>query len=439
MNNEMDKKNEELAQKMRWAKENYWTSTRYQKLPWDDEREKRMQWFREARLGMIIHFGLYSVLERNEWAYNRDRIPRADYDALADQFQPRPGCCEEWVACAAKAGMRYAVLTTKHHDGFCLWDTKQTDFNSVLHGPKRDLIKEFVEACRKHGIKVGLYYSLMDWHHPDGYQCKNDDSARERFLEFTNGCIDELCRNYGKIDIFWFDVPAPLPPEKWEAEEMITRIRKMQPGIIVNDRTGLPADYATPEEGVVIAEPGRDWEAAMTFNHVWGYAKAADQDYRSVRDVIKLILQVSAHGGNLLLNIGPKPDGSVPDMSRERLEIVGDWLSRNGEAAFGALERVEYYSLPRNWTGDWTAWGNTLYYWNKWWQGEELIIANLTTLPSSITLLTTGEKVRFRVEENRIVLEGLSQECPEPATGYSVFKMEFDERPEGRTMMHPEQ
>jgi alpha-L-fucosidase len=426
-----DQLNEKLAVGKRAGKSNFWNSTRFMKLPWSDEHEERMRWFRQARLGAIITYGLYSVLGRNEWVRNIERIPRDEYVRLADRFQPKPGCCEEWVRLAAESGMKYAVLTTKHHEGFCLWDTAQTPFNAVRLGPKRDLIREYVDACRRYGLKVGLYYSLMDWHHEDGFRCKTDEAARKCFLEFTNGCIDELCSNYGAIDIMWFDVPSPLSPEQWGAEEMIDRIRRMQPGIVVNDRTALPGDFATPEEGVVVAEPGRDWEAAMTFNRAWGYVAEADQDYRSCREILALIRQVTAHGGNLLLNIGPKADGSVPEPARERLNTVGPWLSIYGEAVYGDMERLETYQLPRVWTGDWTARSNTVYLWMKWWQGSEFTLGGYETKPRKMVLLATGEEVDFVQDGPRIHVRGLPESCPEPDTGVTVFRLEFAERPAG--------
>ncbi|NLD44519.1 MAG: alpha-L-fucosidase, partial [Chloroflexi bacterium] len=168
-------------------------------------RAERMRWWHEARFGMFVHWGLYSQLARQEWVMNRERIPLAEYERLADSWKPRERPAREWARLAAQAGIKYVVLTTKHHEGFCLWDTAQTDYNAVRRGPGRDLVREFVEACREFGLKIGFYYSLMDWHHPDGARCATDDAARRRFLDFTQGCVRELCSNYGKIDILWYD------------------------------------------------------------------------------------------------------------------------------------------------------------------------------------------------------------------------------------------
>ena len=180
-------------------------------------RERRMRWWKEARFGMFIHWGLYSQLGRHEWVMNRERIPLEEYEKLADTWKPKERPAREWARLAKEAGMKYMVMTTKHHEGFCLWDTKQTDYNAVKRGPGRDLVCEFVDACHEFGLKVGFYYSLMDWHHPDGARCAKDEVARRRFLDFTQGCVRELCSNYGKIDILWYDVSWPLEDaDRWE-------------------------------------------------------------------------------------------------------------------------------------------------------------------------------------------------------------------------------
>jgi alpha-L-fucosidase len=424
-----DERNRELAEAMRHNRESYWNLGRYRTLPVEATRERRLGWWRKARLGMFIHWGLYSLLGRHEWAMNAERIGREEYEALADRWTPKPGAAKAWAVAARNAGMNYMVFTAKHHDGFCLWDTEQTDFNSVRRGPERDLVAEYVEAARQAGLKVGLYYSLMDWHHPDGFACRTDQDARERFVGFTHACVEELCTRHGPLDILWYDVPAPLTPEQWRAEELNAKVRQWQGGILINDRTGLMEDFATPEEGVVVAEPGRDWEVAMTMNRAWGYVPSADADYRSVREILEVLAQAGAHGGNLLLNVGPLPDGSVPQVASERLVKLGRWLRRNGEAVFGNLDRQEgrFQGLPR--LGRWTLRGRTAYYWCHWWPGRELTIGGIRAKLLEASLLADHRPIEFEQSGNRIVLRGLPKRCPDPIAGIAVIQMEFKTRP----------
>jgi len=391
-------------------------------------REERLRWWREARFGMFIHWGLYSQLGRNEWAMNRERIPRAEYEPLADTWRPAERPAREWARLAAEAGMRYAVLTAKHHEGFCLWDTAQTDYNAVRRGPGRDLVGEFVEACREHGLKVGLYYSLMDWRHPDGVRCATDDAARRRFLDFTQGCVRELCTQYGPIDILWYDCHWPLrTPVQWESAEMNAMVRALQPGILINNRSMLNEDFGTPEEHVTPAAEGRAWEACMTLNGSWGYMPSAI-DWRSVREILAMLRTAAAGGGNLLLNIGPRPDGSVPDEAVERLRTVGRWLGRYGDAVYGPLDRV---AGRMEWmlTGQWTLRGNTAYYWVDRWPGPTLAIGGLQTPVRRATLLPNGTELIVEQSDRRLVLRGLPETSPDDIAGVTVIRLECDGQP----------
>jgi alpha-L-fucosidase len=391
-------------------------------------RGERMRWWREARFGMFVHWGLYSQIGRHEWVMNRERIPVAEYEKLADTWKPKERPAREWARLAAQAGMKYMVMTTKHHEGFCLWDTQQTDYNAVRHGPGRDLVREYVEACREFGLKVGFYHSLMDWHHPDGARCAYDEDARRRFLDYIQGCIRELCTNYGRIDIFWHDVSWPLSsPEAWESVKMNGMIRELQPHILINNRSQLDEDFGTPEEHVTAAEEGRAWEACMTFNGSWGYMPSSP-DWRTVREVIGMLQTAAAGQGNLLLNIGPTPDGSVPPESVERLEAVGKWIGTYGESMYGAVDRAQG---KMEWvpTGQWTIKGNTAYFWCTRWPGQELVIGGLRVPVKKATLLATGKAVAFEQTINRLVLKGLPAENPDAIAGVSVIKLECDAPP----------
>jgi alpha-L-fucosidase len=395
------------------------------------DRDRRMKWWREARFGMFIHWGLYAQLGRHEWVMNRERIPIKEYEKLADTWKPKERPAREWAKLAKQAGMKYMVMTSKHHEGFCLWDTKQTDYNAAKHGPGRDLVREYVEACREFGLKIGFYYSLMDWHHPDGARCAKDEAARKRFIEFTDGCVKELCTNYGKIDILWYDVSWPLrSPELWESARRNAMVRELQPDIIINNRSQLPEDFGTPEEHVTAEGEGRDWEACMTFNGSWGYMPSAI-DWRSVREVIGMLRTAAAGAGNLLLNVGPKPDGSVPEEAYERLVPVGKWIEKNGEAFYGKVDRVGR-SLEWVPTGNWSLKGNTAYFWCNRWPGKELAIGGLLTKLGKASLLATGEPVDFEQTENRLILRGLPESNPDEIAGVSVIKLEFESEPQQR-------
>jgi alpha-L-fucosidase len=387
-----------------------------------EQREQRLKWFREARFGMFIHWGLYSQLGRHEWVMNRERIPLEEYEKLADTWNPKPYPARWWARLAKLAGMRYMVMTTKHHEGFCLFHTQYTDYNAVQRGPKRDLVAEFVEAARAEGLRVGFYYSLMDWHHPDGARCKHDESARKRFVEFTHGIVRELMTNYGKIDIMWYDVNWPLTPEEWEAEKMNRMVRELQPHIIINNRSGLPEDFGTPEQHITPEKGGRMWEACMTFNESWGYTPI-DTRWKDAWQIVGMLRQVAAGGGNLLLNIGPAPDGSVPEVCEQELLKVGRWLQEYGTSVYDATDPMQQEWMI---TGAFTRKGQTLYYHCNRWPGSELAIGGLQCKVLRARLMN-GPEVAFTQTENRLVLHGLPETPPNPIC--TVIEMEVEGEP----------
>jgi alpha-L-fucosidase len=389
----------------------------------DASRPERIRWWQEARFGMFVHWGLYSQLGRHEWAMNRERIPVAEYEKLAATWQPIERPAREWARLAKQAGMKYMVMTTKHHEGFCLWDTQMTDYNAVKCGPGRDLVREYVEACREFDLKVGFYYSLMDWHHPDGAMCAKDPAAHRRFMDFTDGCVRELMTNYGKIDILWYDVAWPLDSaDRWESARRNAMARDLQPHILINNRSWLDEDFGTPEEHVTAERVGRNWEACMTFNGSWGYMPSAI-DWRPVREVISMLRICSAGQGNLLLNIGPRPDGSIPEEAYERLVPVGQWIAANGEAMYGKLDRADGRMewMPE---GYWSIKGKTAYFWADKWPGGQLTIGGLQTKVERASLLATGEELSFVQEPDRLILTNLPQAAPDRVAGYTIIKLE---------------
>src|SRR4051812_16026569 len=301
----------------------------------DADREARMKWWHEARFGMFIHWGLYSVLGRHEWGMENEGIPGAEYEQIAKRFKPKPNAARDWAKLAKAAGQKYMVMTTKHHEGFCHFASKLTDYCAPKQGPGRDLVKEYVEAARAEGLRVGFYYSLMDWHHPDGARCATDEAARRRFVDYIHTHIRELMTNYGKVDILWYDVSWTLDAKGWESEKMNEMVFKLQPDIIVNNRNKLPGDFATPEQRIEAAEGDRAWEACMTLNDSWGYHRA-DNGWKTPRQVVRNLITCARDGGNYLLNIGPKPDGSIPAETVKIFGEVGEWLGKNGEAIYGS-------------------------------------------------------------------------------------------------------
>ena len=393
--------------------------------------EKRIQWWREAKFGMFVHYGLYAQIGRNEWAQVDENIPPEEYAKLADTFNYQSGAAEKWVRLAKDAGMKYVVLTTRHHEGFSLWDSKVNEFNSVNYGPHIDIVREFVDACRKYGLRIGFYSSLMDWHHPDAFNCMTDNAARERFLDYILELNKELLTNYGKIDILWYDVSRPMnSAEGWDSVRRNQILRELQPDILINNRSFLDEDFGTPEGHIKPMD--RDWEACMTFNGIsWGYVdseSAAPYSYTPQRILTMLNTCVEC-GGNLLLNIGPKPDGSIPEEVIEPLTRVGRWLKENGEAVYG-LPRVEKRIGDNGVTYE-SQNGNNIYIWNRIWSGSpEVGIGGYLTAPERITLLSTGEPLEFEALEHRFIIKNLPRECPDKHAGVPVFKLEFKDKPE---------
>ena len=393
-------------------------------------RDERMAWWREARFGMFVHYGLYAILGRHEWTMAMENIPIKEYEELADKFSPEPGAPRKWAKLAKAAGMKYMVMTTKHHEGFCLWDSDETDYCAGKRGPKRDIVAEYVEACRAEGLKIGFYYSLMDWHHPDGGTCAYDNDARKRFTDYTKALVRELMTKYGTIDILWYDVSEPMNHwEGWDSLTMNQMVRELQPDIIINDRSKLPEDFGTPEEHIT---PGdRDWEACMTFNGLsWGYVnsdQAAAFSYSAQRILSMLNVAVGG-GGNLLLNIGPTPSGDVPPECVEPLETVGKWIAGHSDAVYGRFNRGERWQ-PSG-VGSMAISGSTGYLWTWIWPGTKFGLGGFQTKLKSATIVETGQKLTFEQGPFRIVLSGLPERCPDTSAQVGVIALEFESAPE---------
>ena len=330
----------------------------------------RLHWFRQAKFGMFIHWGIYALQRNGEWVMNADSISVQDYHALAKQFLAERFDADAWARSAKRAGMRYMVLTTKHHDGFCLWNTKTTRFNAVRVGPRRDVVRAFVDACRRHDIRVGLYWSWVDWNYPDWAkqfiwtdlnqwrQPLPGPKAHDRMVEYLHGQVRELMTNYGKIDVFWFD-GGFLTAEQYRSRELVDEMRRLQPQILINDRAGFPGDFGSPEGLMPTEGSDRAWELChcTTASTTWTSPLDDPALFASPSELLGLLCDAAALGGNLLLNFGPQADGTFPPSSVEQLRVIGSWMRRNAEAIRGTLGGP---TGRQDW-GVSTRKGNTLY------------------------------------------------------------------------------
>lgn len=348
--------------------------------------EKRMQWFVQARFGMFIHWGLYAVPARGEWVRSNERMPEEKYMPFFREFDPSAADPKAWVQAAKEAGMGYVILTAKHHDGFCLFDSELTDFKSTNTPMGRDIVREFLEAGREAGLKVGLYYSLIDWHHPDfphhgdryhpmrsDPAASNEERDFERYLAYMHGQVKELCTRYGRLDVLWFDFSYnQLRGEVWRANELADMVRTLQPGILLNNRLevsgegfgslaqGEPApchgDFVSPERMVppegLFDPQGRPlyWETCTTMNHSWGYC-AGDTWYKPAPLLLKKLVECVSKGGNFLLNVGPDGNGRIPRQAMDTLKYLGQWMQINGESIRGCgpsgMEKPEWGRITR--------------------------------------------------------------------------------------------
>ena len=321
-----------------------------------EAKEKRMQWFADAKLGIFIHWGIYAVNGIDEsWSFYNGYISYPDYMKQLNGFTASKYNPEQWAKLIKESGARYAVLTAKHHDGVALWNTALSDLNVVKKTPAgRDLVKPFCDALRKEGIKVGLYFSHLDWSNPDypnftGKEKRyTKDSVRwESFLKFQRGQIKELALNY-KPDLFWFDGDWDFSAEQWKAKETRELINSWLPDVIVNSRINGYGDYDTPEQGVPIKAPkSKWWELCMTTNDSWGY-QGNDKNYKTPNQIIRIFVDCISMGGNLLLDIGPKPDGTIPDEQVNILKELGRWTGKHKEAIYGTIAGIpkDYFYGP---------------------------------------------------------------------------------------------
>jgi alpha-L-fucosidase len=417
----------------------------------DDER---MEWWRDARFGMFIHWGAYSMFGGEykgdtckggaEWVMDKLDITIPDYEKIVSQFNPVKFNADDWVSMAKDAGMKYIVLTTKHHDGFCMWDSKITDYNIVDFTPfKRDIVKELSEACKKQGIVFCVYHSIVDWHHPQAqaplypnYNAGQKDQTvvnpdfPKYFENYLKPEVKELLTNYGDIGVVWFDGDWIADYTTEMGKEFYKYIREIQPNTIINNRvdkgrngmSGIDSagvfagDFFTPEQEIPATGIDSDWESCMTMNGSWGY-KPSDHNWKSSEMLIRHLIDIVSKGGNFLLNVGPDSQGLFPPESVERLKAIGVWTKANGESIYGAkaspVDRPEW--------GRYTSKPGVVYAHVFDWPADGVLTVSKDIKVKSASLLTDPDtKLQFKTDES-----GVSVSLPTmaPDTVATVVKL----------------
>jgi alpha-L-fucosidase len=382
-------------------------------LPKETEAQKtqRMKWWTDARFGMFIHWGLYALPARHEWVKNYERLTNEQYQKYFETFNPDLYDPHEWAKMAKAAGMKYVVLTSKHHEGFCLFDSKYTDYKATNTPYGKDLIREYVDAFRAEGLKVGFYYSLIDWHHPDytidrvhpqrqeydsAYTRLNKGRDMSKYREYIKNQVRELLTNYGEISIIWFDFSFPGKNGKgrndWDSENLLKLARSLQPGIIVDDRLDLKDveggwDFESPEQVKVTKWPEYNgkrvaWETCQTFSGSWGYYRD-ENTWKSPAQLLELLIESVSKGGNLLLNVGPTARGVFDFRAQDRLKSMGEWMKYNNRSIYGCTEAPADFSVP----------SNTLLTYNP---GTKRLYVHLLAYPMGrLTLANMADKVKY--------------------------------------------
>lgn len=397
-----------FAQRPTWATET------------QEQKEKRMAWRTHDRFGMFIHWGLYASPARHEWVQNYEKISNKDYQKYFDIFNPDLYNPKEWAKQAKAAGMKYAVITAKHHEGFCLWDSKYTDFKVTNTPYKKDALKEFVDAMRAEGLRVGFYYSLLDWHHPDfpvdsRHPLRDDKEARaekrelKKYQQYIKDQLTELLTQYGKIDELFVDYSYPGPDGKgakeWDSEGIVQLIRKLQPTIILNDRLDLDNtdwgwDSKTPEQFMPrkwLTVDGKKvpWETCQTFSGSWGYYRD-ENTWKSTAQLLTMLIESVSKGGNLLLNVGPNGRGYIDDRASERLASMGHWMDYNNRSIYGCTQAPEEFKTPANCLMTYNPETKRLYIHVLNWPFKSLHLEGYKGKFKYAQLLHDGSEVKFR-------------------------------------------
>jgi len=383
-------------------------------------------WFVKDRFGLFIHFGLYALPARHEWVRNKEEISNEDYQKYFDHFNPDLLDPKEWARIAKKAGMKYFVITTKHHDGFCLFDSKFTDYKSTNTPYGKDILKELIAAFRAEDIKIGFYHSLIDWHHPEftvdrlhpnrsnlKEREKNKDRDIKKYSEYLYNQVQELMTNYGKVDILWFDFSYDRDEPKWEgekgkgknewqSEKLLKMIREKMPEIIINDRLEIDQDLKTPEQFMPrnwVKVDGKPvvWESCQTLNTSWGYFRDLDE-WKSSELLVKMLIEGVSKGGNMILNVGPDARGRFEKKAIQRLEEIGDWMELHSKSIYNCTQSE--FTPPENCY--FTQNGKKLYLHILSWPLKQIHLDNMADKIEYAQLLNDGSEIKMLTHENDI-------------------------------------
>ena len=404
---------------MQMAYEPSWHSIKAHRTP---------RWFQDAKFGIFIHWGPYAAMGRGEQVLMREHLDPRGYAAAACRWNPSRCDPRDWARVARLAGCRYVVLTARHHDGYCLWDSRLTNYTSAAQAPRRDFVAEYVKALRDEGLRVGLYYSLGDWRIPALFAGpQRDPLGWEAFRDYCHGQVEELLSSYGPIDVFWFDGAWPRTAAEWGAERLVARMRALQPNILINNRLGASAggcqsadggegaggaadlgDFGTPEHAIV--PENRPWESCQVSTwRLWGWAP--HERFRPADVLLDMLCQCASRGGNLLLNLAPDADGRVPESFALRAAEIGRWLGVHGEAVYGThdsetfIESVTFGHVTRK--------NNTVYLIVRFYPPDGMLrVPGLATEVRTATLLTTGQSLRADRYGGGWVLSGLPERPP---------------------------
>ena len=392
------------------------------------------RWFPQSRFGLFIHWGPYAAHGLGEQVLFREHLDQREYSAAACAWNPQHFDAWAWADVAKRAGMRYAVLTSRHHDGFCLWDCACTDYSSARQAAGRDFVRQYVDAFRAAGLRVGLYYSLCDWRIPAYWEGPEHDPDGWRvYRDYVHNQVRELLTNYGRIDVFWFDGAWPYSAETWGGRELLAMMRNLQPHILINNRVGDPpgrpgglGDFGTPEHHIT-PEPGWLWESCqVSVWRLWGYA--AGERWRPADVLLDMLVEAASKGGNLILNVGPDGEGRFPEPFIERMLQIGQWLAVHGEAIYeteggGICEMVT--------RGYQTVKGNNLYLIIRFWDRRTTFrLAGLATRVRRATLLSSGQELGVEQSEDVLLLHGLPEQPPTHL--FPVIKLDCDGPPAPR-------